>query len=191
MPLMPRVKTPPANGPLSVQAIRSYCRIDSHDEDALLAALLMAAVQRVEGYTWRCLMPTEFELVLPAFPFGQFIDVPMPPLQQVASVKYYDENNTLRTFASNQYIVDACEHRGRIVLADGSAWPGTKIRPDAVTVTYTAGYSDSDAVPGPIKVAIFKLVEHWYANRGDMSTTSGKVSSGVDALLNQYITGAH
>lgn len=97
---------------------------------------------------------------------GYEIWLPRAPLQAVTGITYYDDSNTLQTLAPSAYLVDAVSEPGRVVPAIGTAWPSTANRPNAVQVTYTAGYGASGAaVPQSILHWILLMTATMYENR--------------------------
>lgn len=111
------------------------------------------------------------------------IDIPLPPLQSVESVQYYDFAGTLQTVDPSTYNV-SMGTPGRIQPAYSKVWPISRPTIDAVQITFTSGYGDATAVPENVKVAILMLVAHWYENREAVSAVSMvTVPLAVDALL--------
>jgi hypothetical protein len=114
------------------------------------------------------------------------IDIPMPPLQSVTSVKYYDTAGVLQTVNAANYIVSTGTP-GRIQPAYGQVWPLPRPTIDAVQITFVSGQGDAAAnVSENVKTAIKMLVSHWYENREATTPTGnnfGTVPLGVDALL--------
>lgn len=183
--------TPPASEPVSVSEAKLHLRVDGADEDTLISGLITAARQYVEDYTQRALITQTWRLLLDEFPNGDTIHVPLPPLQSVNSVTYYDEDGALQTLPTTDYHVDPESAQGRVVLTDGKCWPTTQTRPNAVTIEFVAGYGDAASVPQAIKQAILLLVAHWYEHREAVVIgTSGNVAKeaafAVDALLTPY-----
>jgi uncharacterized phiE125 gp8 family phage protein len=73
-----------------------------------------------------------------------------------------------------------------LILADGSSWPATATRPDAVTVTWTCGFgATADALPASIVHAVKLLVTHWHENRGPVAV--GTISSDLAWSLDQLV----
>ena len=95
------------------------------------------------------------------------IYVPLPPLQTVDSIKYYDATTgVLTTLDPSLYIVDVYSEPGRIVPAVGTSWPATLNRINAVEVRFTAGYgADGSFVPSGIKDWLLMMAGTLYENR--------------------------
>lgn len=111
------------------------------------------------------------------------IDLPMPPIQSVEGVRYYDFAGVLQTVDPSAYTV-SLGTPGRIQPAYSKVWPISRPTIDSVQVTFVSGYGDATAVPENVKVAIKMLVGHWYENREAVSAVSmASVPLVIDALL--------
>lgn len=164
MPL--QLDTPATADPVTVAEAKAHLRVGFSEDDTLIEGLIASATAEAQTITRRQLVTATWKLLLRDFPAGdEPIRVPLPPLQSVSSVKYFDTNGTEQTIASANYIVDIASEPGRIALAPDKTWPGVQDRINAVTVEFIAGYGDPSAVPERIKTAIKQLVGHWYENR--------------------------
>jgi hypothetical protein len=111
------------------------------------------------------------------------IDIPVPPLQSLTSVQYWDFAGVLQTFDPAQYNV-SLGTPGRIQPAYSKIWPIARPTIDSVQVNFVAGYGDATKTPQNVKVAICALVAHWYENREAVSQGSyAPVPLMIDALL--------
>lgn len=158
--------TKPAGYPVSLEEIKDHLKISYTEEDYLLTIFIGAATEYAESITRRALMSRSFDYYLDEFPEHCCIELPMPALQSVTSIKYYDTSNVLQTLSSSKYQVDIKNEPGRIVLTEGEIWPSTKTRkPNAVEIRYVAGYPHRGEIPKTIKTAILLTVGHWFENR--------------------------
>lgn len=173
----------PAGEPITLAEAKAWLRVDGTDEDVLILALIEAARAYVETFTGRALITQQWELSLDGFPAsdrysdgrlresrstgipGREIVLPRAPLASVQSVKYYDEDGALQTFASAGYFVDTRAEPGRVVLDEDYDWPDVESRPNAVIVAYTAGYGTPSQIPQTLRTAIRFMVTHWFTNR--------------------------
>jgi uncharacterized phiE125 gp8 family phage protein len=169
----------PASNPVSLDEARSHCRADSAD-DTMLQVYLDAAVAHVdgaEGTLGRCLVTQTWDYKLDAFPAE--IKVPLPTLQTVTSVKYYDTAGVEQTWDSANYYVSG----QRIVPVD--AWPDYDTdRPHPITVRFVAGYGDPEDVPAQAKWLILLLVEDAYRKRGATDAETFSVNPAIRSLTN-------
>lgn len=118
------------------------------------------------------------------------IYVPLPPLQTVDSIKYWDPSGTLQTLDPATYIVDNVSEPGRIVPAPSSSWPSTLNRINAVEVRFTAGFGGSGAsVPSGIIDWLLMMTGTLYENRELVAVLArGKLADLpiYDGLLDAY-----
>lgn len=161
-----QVGTAPAAEPVSTTEIKSHLRIDFAGEDTLLASYLLAARETCELESRRAFITQTLKLYLEAWPAGDCLQLPRPPLQSVTSIAYTDSDGNAGTMSASDYIVDGASEPGRIVLGHGKSWPSTTLRPGpSIVITYVAGYGDAEDVPQRYKQAIQLLAGHYYENR--------------------------
>lgn len=181
-----------ADLPLTIDQLKAWSRVptDLGTDDALLMGLLRAATDHVENATGRALVTQSFRMSLDRFPATdrQPIELARAPAQSVASVIYTAADGTATTWAADQYTVDTARERARLLPAYNVSWPSTRDAPNAVQVTFSAGYGGRQAVPEPLCHAIALLVGHLYEHReatvaGVMITT---VPLAFDALIAPY-----
>ncbi|KWT72375.1 Gene Transfer Agent (GTA) ORFG06 [Hyphomicrobium sulfonivorans] len=161
----------PATQPVTLEEAKLHLRVEHEVEDTLISGLIAAAVAEIDGrhgYLRRALVTQTWELTLSRFPAARRIVLPMPPLQSVESVKYYDGANNEQTFDADNYEVVGTDEQGFVALNIVSSWPATYDREKAVTVRFVAGYGAAASVPANIRQAILLRVGDLYINRGDM-----------------------
>ena len=125
------------------------------------------------------------------------------PLLAINSVQYYDVNETLQSltawnattnptgiyYAPSGTIIDP----GFMALRCDQSWPDTFIRPDAVQITFTAGYGTTAAsVPNNIRHALLLLTKHLYDNRDVIVVGSGsaiEIPHGIKNILDSRKVG--
>ena len=121
---------------------------------------------------------------------GFEIYLPLPPLQSVESIKYYDATTQLlTTLDPSQYIVDTVSEPARITPAYGASWPATLSRINAVEIAFTCGYGLAVAVPQAIKQWMLVRIGSMYEHREEVAIMSrGKIEplSFIDNLLDPF-----
>lgn len=113
------------------------------------------------------------------------IDIPVPPLQEVNSVQYYDFAGNVQTVSPAAYNVST-GLPGRIQPQYSTVWPISRPTIDSVLITFTAGMgATADKIPDSTRAAILMLVAGWYENRESISADGSYmvVPLGVQALL--------
>jgi len=174
-----KVITAPADEPVTVEEVKNQLRIDSTTEDADLAEYITAAREYGEDITRRAFATQTLEMYLDEFPCGD-IELSMPPLQSVTSVKYKDSAGTETTMtATTEYLVDTDSNIGRVVLPYGVSWPSFTAYPvNPIKIRYVAGYT---TLPSMLKNAMLLHVGYMYKYRD-----SGIPAEDMKAVNNLY-----
>jgi uncharacterized phiE125 gp8 family phage protein len=138
-------------------------------EDEHITRLIEAATDAAEDATQRALLPQTHELILSGFPCSEIL-IPRPPLDEIASIYYYDSDNVRQQWGATSptpYVVipSGTIQKARIVLDEDETWPTTATRPDAVTITFTAGYASSADIPARIVQGICVHLTEQYRQR--------------------------
>lgn len=151
--------TAPAAPAVTLAEFKALLKVEYDDDDDRLQAHLDAAIAEVDGYAGqlgRALVTQTWVMRLPAFPACREIALPLPPLQSVESVTYYDTDGVQQTLSPSAY--EVCDGAAaRLVLVNGETWPANAVRARAVEITFVCGYGAADDVPGDLKLAI-KLI---------------------------------
>lgn len=185
--------TAPTVEPVSLAEIKAHLRVDTNDEDAYLHSLISAARQYFDGRSGtlgRALNTQTWKMTLPAF--SDWINIPLPPLQSVSSVKYYDTSDSLQTVATTVYevIVDGTAG-GAVHLLGDQNWPTavSTNKKEPIEIEFVAGYGDSwNDVPRPIRQAIMFIVAQFYETREPViqGSVASKIPFTVDAIVAPY-----
>lgn len=175
----------PSVDPITLAEAKAHLRVDSTDEDALISALIAAAVAHFDGtgVLGRAMITQTWEQ---SFQYTRTWErLVVGPFQSLVSVEYYDAGNVLQTATLEDFETRVDGDHVLIGPKVNAAWPSIYSRPDAVTVTYVAGYGDAaDDVPASVRQAILLTVAHWYENREAVSELPLKpVPMAVDALI--------
>lgn len=184
--------TAPAVEPLTLAETRLARKISGTALDGLLRLWIAAARRHVEGQTGRALITATWELWLDAFPIQRAIELPIPPLQSVTSVKYDDAAGDEQTFSAENYrvIAPSGDHagRGRVALNAGASWPTTIDQPKSVRIRFVAGYgSTADAVPDVLKAALLFLVGHFHRYGEEVQDGSlSELPFGAKAIVQSF-----
>ena len=177
--------------PIDIEYAKDHLRIDSAEENILIANLIIAARQYAEIFCARSFAQHTYRADLANF--ADLMELPLGPVQSVTSIKYYDtaSPSVLQTLSSSVYAVN----KDCITRTYGSSWESVYPRPDAVQITYTTGYSDlaspEDTVantPEAVRAAMLLLVGDLYENREAEVLYPGMLleSRAFRMLLNTY-----
>jgi uncharacterized phiE125 gp8 family phage protein len=179
----------PMSSPLvtTAEAKRHVHAEDFADDDAYLDALVEVATEHISapsGWSGRLLGEQQWELRLDKFPADK-ICMPFPPLQSVDSIKYIDIDGDEQTITDfREFGIDSARGVGFVLPAYDTEWPQTREEPEAVRITFTAGYTSA---PKAAKHAILLLVGQWYDRRENASEIKmTDMPSGVAALVETF-----
>jgi uncharacterized phiE125 gp8 family phage protein len=183
----------PAAEPITLAELKAQCRVETSDEDAVLNSCIAAARAKAENMTGRALITQTWEQRLDAqdVPTSE-IELLMPPVQSVSSVKYVDESGVLQTLPGGAYTLDASAFPGWLLPAFDTDWPAMRDQANAMQIRYVTGYGNSgSSVPPDLRAWLLMTAAFLFANREAMSV-DGKVADVpnrfVDALLDPYRT---
>ena len=150
---------------MTLAEAKAHSRVDIPDDDALIASLILAAREWVEGQTHRALLTQTWDCKYDEWTMedGNYVlRLPLAPLQSVTSVTYIDGDGVSQTLSSTLYQVVASTEHPRVVQAYGATWPTLRGQPESVTVRGVFGYTQA---PQTLRLAIKLLVGHWYDHR--------------------------
>lgn len=163
------LQTPPDSSVVTFAEMQEHLRQADIAEFQSINMYIDAATRKLDGrdgFLGRCLLTQTWKLILDWFPPS--IALPLPPCQSVESIAYVDVAGQGQTLAAETYQVAGigAPDGARIVPAFGKSWPVMRHMPEAVTVTFKAGYGDTaEDVPEPIKTAIKMHAAFLYENR--------------------------
>lgn len=143
--------TPPTVEPVTVDEVRRQLRLDHDEEDVLIGQKITSVRRIAEIRLRRQFITATWCLRLDCFPCWE-INVPLPPLVTVTTLQYINTGGTTSSLTENTHFKkDVHREPGIIYPAYGQTWPSTRDEPNAVILTYTAGYGDPSDVPENIR----------------------------------------
>ncbi|MBI3275797.1 MAG: phage head-tail connector protein, partial [Methylocystis sp.] len=158
--------------PVSLADAKAWLRLDTSDEDDLVAALIVSARMTLEAYTRRFFITQNWRIKLDAWPITlrertpATLAIPFAPLQSVAAIRVYDAANAAQVLDQATYLAPAAPDRARVSFV---TQPPTPARlSDGIEIDVVVGYgAPATDTPEPLRRAILMLVAHWHENRGD------------------------
>lgn len=182
MPLI--LETEPANDPVTLAEVKEHIRVVDDGEDAGIASFIRAATDRLDGRDGSlgcCLITQTWMLTLDSF--TSEIAIPLPPCQSIDAITYVDPDGVTQTLDAGAYQAFGLGSAdgAKVRPAYGTSWPAIRNQPDAVAITFTAGFGDNPGdVPEPIRAAIKMRVGHLFANRESVTFGSGFITETPD-----------
>lgn len=174
--------TAPTEEPIDTLDAVAFLRADA-SESQYIEALVSVAREIVENFTGRALMAQTWKLTADRWrdcadarsPLAdsvraRTIKLERSPLASVSHVKYWPAvGSTQLTLDASYYITQTGVEPGRIVLKYDQDWPDLADRPDAVEITFVAGYASAAAVPASLRHAVSLTVSHLYDQRAPLN----------------------
>lgn len=158
--------TAPSVEPVTLAEAKLQCRVDADltADDARIGVLISAVREQAEHEIGGALVTQTWERTLDAFPVsGGAIELGMPPVQSLVSVKYLDAAGTEQTLAPSAYTLDAVAAPGWVLPAAGTDWPAAGDYANAVRVRFVAGFGAASSVPAAVKAWMLLHIAEWYA----------------------------
>jgi len=161
---------------VSIAEAQAFLRIETGEEEALLAGLIRTASGLCEAFINQVVILRDFEVDLPAS--GCWERVPVTPVRSIGEVDAVDANGVATAMQPSAYSLDidsAGDGWVRVMQANGK----TRLRARG-----TAGIADGEnGVPEPIRQGVLRLVSHLFTIRdGD----GGEPPAAVTALWRPY-----
>lgn len=178
----------PTVEPVTLPEAKIHLRVEHDEENALIQQLIVTAREQAEHATCRALTTQTWERVLDAFPVGGgAIELAMPPVQSIASVKLINLQGSIETLAPAAYSLDVDTQPGWLLPAAGYEWPATLDAANAVRVRFVCGYgADGSFVPASIRQYILAHVGHWHCHRGAVSDKKLEPVPYLERLLDSF-----
>lgn len=172
-------KTDATVEPVTLEKAKEHLRVDWNTDDTYIPGLITAARQKCESYSNRAYISQTW--IYKASGFSSVMELPMPNLISVTSVKYTKSDGSIvRLVENTDFAVETNVQPGYIHFPDWVNSPQTDYSGAyPVEIEYVCGYGDTaDDVPEVVKQAILLMVGHLYENREN--TVIGAGISAVD-----------
>ena len=174
---------PPMAEPITLAEAKAHLRLDTTDEDVLLAALIRAAREYLEAQTGLCLIVRPLRLYLDDWPAARVIQIARGPVQAIEMVTVYDASGTPVDVDASGYVLDGTARPARLLLPER---PATERALNGIEIDFTAGFGESGAdVPDTLKRALLLHVATMFELRGVLALNEqpGAVPAGYDRLV--------
>jgi uncharacterized phiE125 gp8 family phage protein len=161
---------------VTMSEAQAYVRIETGEEEALLAGLIRTASGLCEAFINQVVISREFESDVPAS--GAWERLAVTPIRSITDVETVEADGTTSPLAGDTYTIDIdFAGDGWVRLANEA--PAVRMR-----VSGTVGMADSENnVPEPIRQGVLRLVAHLFTMRdGD----GGDPPAAVTALWRPY-----
>lgn len=160
---------------VTMNEAQAYVRIETGEEEAVLAGLIRTASGLCESFLNQVVIARDFGVDLPAS--GGWERVPVTPVRSLDSVEAIEVSGAQTPLPASSYAVD--------IDSAGDGWVRVSAS-DArrVRVAGVAGMAlDANAVAEPIRQGVLRLVAHLFASRDG---AGGDPPAAVTALWRPY-----
>ncbi|MBI9110287.1 phage head-tail connector protein [Maridesulfovibrio ferrireducens] len=177
---------------VTLEEAKKHLRLspDFVDHDDKIKLIISAARAQGEAHTHRVWNKAQFELRCHGFPSRDgVLELPLPPLCSVESVKYIDNKGVETVLPVESYQVDVDSMVGSIYPAFEQTWPEVRAERFAVRVAFTAGYEN---FPPALQQWMLVRIADYYANPESVivdtqSINKVDISDVIDGLLDPFI----
>lgn len=193
-----KVLREPASEPVTVQEVKDQIYITSTNRDSTITSLITVARRMCERYAGVSFMTQTRVVKLDYFPSctTEIVELPYGPVIAMSGedagendlgITYTDEDGATQTLAINtDFYLDS--HNGIPRIKPVDSWP-TDVddeRLNPITITYTAGHSDANAVPAEAKQAIIFQVAYMHENPEGATTGLCEAAMGLLDMIKVY-----
>src|SRR4051812_27406799 len=160
---------------VTMSEAQAYVRIETGEEEAVLAALIRTASALCEAFINQVVIARDFVLDLPAG--SAWEKLPVTPVRVIAEVESVDWDGIAVPLSSSSYAID--------VDSSGDGWVRLMASEAMrVRVSGTAGMADDEnGVPEPIRQGVLRLSAHLFTARDG---EGGEPPAAVTALWRPY-----
>lgn len=178
----------PAVEPVTLDDAKAFLKVETADDDDVIAALIAGARVHVEAQTRRALITQSWRLIRDAWPADGRVPVLPAPLRQLSAARAYRLDGTTQAIDPAGFIIEVGAAPAVLTFANG-ALPAPGRVAAGIELDIVAGYGDAATdVPADLRQAIRLLVAHWYENRGLIAAGQqvGLMPASAAALVAPY-----
>lgn len=178
--------TSPSVEPVALSDFKAHARIDNDEEDALIAAMLLAARAHIETLSGKVFVTQTWRIIADEVPPDGRISLLLRPIQSIDAITVYDSSGSPTSLEPEDWLGDLGGRWPRLMLRRPAA---TRMRAmNGIEIDVTAGYGPSGFdVPAVLRHAIVMLASHWYAHRATgFDFTAAGEPDGLFDLIEPY-----
>lgn len=153
-------------------------------EDDLIRSYISSATKYFEKQASVAVATSTWAMYLDTFPIDDMITINKNPVTSITKVEYYNESNVLTNdlVENTDWIGDTISKPARIYMKSS---PSIYERPNAIKITFVAGYSSMALVDDRIKQAIRLLITESEQDRA--SYVTGRIVTNFPRGFTEYV----
>lgn len=168
------IRSDTSEPPVSLAEAQAYVRVETGEEEAILAGLLRSASAMCEQFIGQAMVARGFDETIRVS--GQWVRLGVTPVVSITSVTLIGEGAVETILAASDYAID--------VDASGDGWVRMLRGAGMVRVSGVAGMaSDGNNVPEPLRQGIVRLTAYLFNARDG---SGGEPPAAVTALWRPY-----
>lgn len=165
---------PPAVQAVTLMQAKAHLRISTDDDDAVLSALIEAAIDYLERDVGLALIRQTWRFWFDEIPATLVLPINRKPVSDVVQITVYDSQGMPENLAAADYFLNTVTTPARLRLAADSDWSAVQ---NGIEVEVQCGFGTTGAeVPNSLRQAVLVLVAHWFEFRGAFDPSDQPVS---------------
>ncbi|MFZ5745272.1 MAG: head-tail connector protein [Pseudomonadota bacterium] len=171
--------TAAASLPVSLAAVRAYCRVEDNRFDSVLDPIRKGAIGHIERMLGRAIGEQTWQLSLTAF--SDVIELQRWPVLNLVEdgFSYIDPDGAPQLVDADTYTLDALSNPAAIVRNNDARWPQVIDRPNAITIEFVAGWTET-TLPHDLQIAVCMIAQAWFDGE------TGKIPAAAMDLLHAH-----
>ncbi len=154
--------TPADATPVSLEEAKAHLRIETSEDDAIIAGYIRAATLIAEGFIGHPLIQQDIRDILPASVQGggQWQRLAQAPVAAIVQVEGIPAEGSIFALPVTDYAID--------IDAGGTGWVRVMNKGAAgrIRISYRAGIAaNANAVPDAIRIGLLHMIAHLFASR--------------------------
>ena len=171
----------PAEEPVTLAEASLFMRYTGSLQNAVVTALIVAARKDVESWTNKTMVTTTYEYY--TNDLCDEILIPTGTIQSITSITYQDSADATQTLTSTLYKLDNKSIQNKVFRDPLETYPEVLVQPNAVKITFDAGFGAASAVPENLKTVIKMRVAELFEHREANTTASRQPNEAMMAIL--------
>lgn len=179
--------TPPVAEALTLAETKAHLRLDTTDEDDLVAGLITVARDHLERSAGLCLMTQGWRLYLDSISEDGVIPITRGPVQAIESLIVYDQAGEASAVSLEGHVLDGIRRPARLMLVQGVR-PGRAV--NGIEIDFVAGFgATATDVPDTLKRAMLTHVAAMFSCRAavGLDQQPAVMPEGYDRLVAPFL----
>lgn len=190
--LPPERVAAPTQLPIELADAKAHLRVDDVESDALITAAIEGVTAHLDGYggiLGRAIITQRWREYRPFWPASRSAELTLAPVASIVSIVARKPDGSSLTLDPASYRLLAGASRPTVLFGLAVDLPGLDCAPDAVAITYEAGYGAPADLPGSLRSAMLLMIGDLYRfteSAGAGALSAIPVSTSADRLLASF-----